>query len=466
MNIKRSIAKLALKAVGGPSSLAYKRALFQWIGNNTPIFIDSSFDDIICHAYQKNGPFYSVVNKIAKTAARIPTKIVDVTNGTDNKEEVTSGEGYDKLMQVWHNPNALQGNYELQVSLLTWFKMTGNGYFNKVAPTNGLNKGQASELWAMPSNRTIITPSETRQEIQKYNLMWNPDIDIPPELVLHMKMFTPETDFGKFLYGMSPATAILFNITSYNDGNTAKSANYQNGGPRNFMKLSGDFAKSLNEGELDQEGVKAFSDDLIRASGPKNAGRIPFTDYDIEIVKVGDSIVDLGIVETQLNDKDAILDAYETPIELFNSSGAKSSGSMGENRSWLKRSWYEDVIIPLNDHKASELNDWLVQPFAPDGRKWVMEHDYSGIPSLQEDFAKQAAAIKSLWQLTPRMVYSILNKPVPQGMEDDFLDAIYIPINLQKLGDESSLDKEINQLLKEVDGNNHSRKINGDLANN
>lgn len=423
------------------------RALMKWVNAGQAIWISDDLDAIVHDVYLKNGDFAAIINLLSDAAASIPW-IEEEFNG-EVWEEVQES----PLLELWNvKPNTLQGPIEFRKEVFAFFLMLGNSFVSADAPKGGKNAGVPKHLWNMPPHLTEIVSGGWKEPVRGYKLkIGDETIEIECEDVMHMKNFNPDYKNGNWLYGKSKISSALRAVTSSNNGYISKSSMLKNGG------VPGLLTSKEEHDPLTEQQKNSLWEKIKKYANPFRKGQIPYMNRPLEFVKLGSTMVDLKVIESILNDKRAMCSVYATSSGLFND----PEGSTYNNKREEKKDLYIYAIIPACDQLMGEVNRWLVPRFYKDQNiKRRLRPDYSGIQVLQQEFKETAEAISKLPIMVPRQIFDLLSWPVPDNMDDELLDTVFVNFGLQKLSDvagNDNLDLEAQKAIKKLLENDYKR---------
>lgn len=419
------------------------QALMRWVNAGQAIWISDDLDSIVHDVYLKNGDFAAIINLISDTGAGIPW-VEEEFNGEDWEEVQES-----PLMELWNTkPNTLQGPIEFRKEMLAFYLMLGNAMISEDSPNGGQSAGIPVHLWNMPPHLTEIVSGGWREPVRGYKLkIGDESIEIECDKVMHMKNFNPDYRNGNWLYGKSKISSALRAVTSSNNGYISKSSMLKNGG------VPGILTSNEEHQPLTQTQKSNLWDKIKKYANPFRKGQIPYINKPLEFIKLGETMVDLKIIESILNDKRAMCSVYSVSAGLFND----PDGSTYNNKREEKKALYIDAVIPLCNQLMGELNRWLVPKFYKDQNvKRRLRPDYSGIAVLQQEFKETAEAISKLPIMVPRQIFNQLDWPVPDTIDDETLDTVFVNFGLQRLSDAAGNDNlsleannAIDKLLKD-----------------
>lgn len=198
---------------------------------------------------------------------------------------------------------------------------------------------------------------------------------IPPEEILHSKMFNPGDD----LYGLSPITTIAGQIdisrlaTEWTIKLLEKDAR-----PSAIAFIPGNLSEEQRQ-SIQQQWKQDYA-------GPDNVGGLLILEGGAGSNRPGDlKLTQLGPRELELSGSDPIItrkicSVYHVPSELLGDAQNKTYSNQKEARKAL----YQEATLPLLDELFSDLNDWLVPDFEG-AEDMFFAYDDSDIDALAAD---------------------------------------------------------------------------------
>lgn len=354
-----------------------------------PLWTPRQYDTLAEEGYQKNMVVYRCVSLIARGVGSVPWKLYK------NGKEVRSH----PLLDLWQNPNPLQGLARFMEGITAYLLLAGNVYIEAVSASE-----EPLELYLLRPDRVMVIPGESgTPEAFQYSLAGR-SVRIPVDplngrsRVLHIKTFHPLNDW----YGMSPIEAAAHSIDQHNAVASHNLFLLQNGGrPSGALQF---------RSELTDEQRKQLRHELREAvEGARNSGRIIIMEGDFEWKEMGLSPKDLDFIQGKYLSAREIAQVYGVPPMLVGIPGESTFSNYKEARYHL----WEDTILPHLEILKSEFNKWLV-PFFGEGL--AFHYDADSIPAL-------APKREALWGKIAKASFLTLNEkrslvgysPIPNG---------------------------------------------------
>ena len=307
--------------------------------------------------YQLNVVAYQAINKTADAVAAIPW-IARRRNGDELTEH--------PLLDLLARPNPMQSRAELMRALVGFYRISGNGYIERV-----MVAGRPRELYALRPDRMTVIPSATGMpegyvyRVNEAKVKWDADPRTGISDIRHIKTFNPLDDW----YGMSPIMAGAYAIDQHNESMVHIQALLQNGAaPSGVLEVEGD----LNDDQYNR--LKADIEE--KYSGSRNAGRPLLLEGGMKWTQMGLSPSDMAIIETKYSAARDISLALGVPPLLLNIPGDSTYSNYKEAR----LAFYEETVIPLAHSIRDELNAWLAPLFGD----VMLDLDLDQIPAIYE----------------------------------------------------------------------------------
>lgn len=405
--------------------------------------------------YLDNSDVYSIVRRIAKTAATVPIQVYKVVDKKAFKEyqRLTEQKNYspqhqlkrhivkakaiqpveddNELQKLIDNPNPVYDKTEFLEGVYIFRLLTGNSYVYAPSLDLGVNKGKPYELWLLPSQYTQpIVTNTIPKEITGYQLNIAEIVPFTKEEVIHSRYFNPNYTWdGQELIGLSPLQAGRKILQRSSDETDYSVAAFQNAG------ISG-IVSNENATELKTETAgKLKSDFYSEASGKSNARKLLFTAGKINYTAIGLGPVDMDIINSEVRTFKRLCNVYGVSDVLFNNSDASTESNVQE----MIKQLYTNAVLPEVMAYVAALNNTIVKKFNTNGATYFVDCDISEITVLQEDMKRLAEVFNSL----PIMVPNYILEATGFGkQEDPLLDKVYIKQGYTPI-DEMGLIKDI-----------------------
>jgi HK97 family phage portal protein len=419
------------------------------VGSARPVY-DRYNQELNINRYVTQDDIYSVIRMIAKTAAQVPVRVYKIKNQTKFKkyqyavktndsspscvlrlmklkqaalEEVPQD---DELQILLDSPNEDYTRAEFMEGFFTFRLSCGNSYVYTPKLEEGVNKGKTTGMWLMPVQYTNPVITQTfPKEITNYQIRLLGIVDIVKTDVMHSRYFNPQfTVMGDELIGLSPLQALSRNAQKGQSENDFMVSSFQNHGSNGVLSFEG-----MEEGEAATLGQKK-KEYYAESSGTINAMKTFWTTHKVTYTPLGQSVVDMQVLESQMMTLKKFCNAYGVSARLFNNDGTGSIVSDTNARKGL----YLNAVVPEVSAWCDIVNKDLAPAYGPD---YYVDYDVSEISELQTDMKLLADSLAVSWWLTPN------EKRTVQSFEtssDPLMDKVYIPSGIQAIDDLQPVD--------------------------
>lgn len=418
---KGAIDKQVKKSVSSALSAARIAQSFAWVGG-LPVYNLSDTIQNINDGYCGSDDFYSIIRRIARTAAMIPLKVYKVVDDEAMKkyrtacetksyntksllkrqylktkalEEVTLDNPLQKLLD---NPNPSYARTEFFEGAYTFRLTTGNTYLHTPLLKFGVNANKPAELWILPSQWTSLQVSDTwPRRVLGYRLVMGEIIEIPVEEVIHVRYFNPQYTFvGNELIGLSPLRAGA-KVLARQESETDYSVNaFQNSGISGIV-----YNESVGSDEAAPEVLgKMKSDFYSEAAGTDNARKLLFQAGKIGYTPIGLSPVDMEVLESMKLTFKKACNLFGVSDRLFNNDATGSEISVDI----AYKDLYTNAALPEVYALRDALNLSLTPKYNDAGIKYFIDADITQVTELQDDFKDMANIYSSLPVMNPKII--------------------------------------------------------------
>lgn len=387
---------------GNKQTLNKFNQAFFW-GNTTTVDDDANTKRYVDLAYNINPDVYSVINQISSKVISIPycvkkinddkayVKLKRLQKASNYNMSITqkvsaltleakaiSEDEYGMPLEV---PNPTQNWDEFFKLSDTFLNLTGNVYWYKLMPEDGMNKGVPIQIYVLPSHMMEIVLKENasllsvENPIDHYILKeYNSFIKFKKENVIHISVGNPNFGLsGEHLYGQSPLRAAWKNIEASNKGLDLNVNTLKNGGVFGFIHAKGtpltmDQAKEL---KLRLKEMNNSAEDLSRIAGISS--ELGFTRLSLS----ADELKPFEYLNYNQKQICNVLGWSDT--FLNNDEGGKYDKQIEEKKRVLT-----DKVIPDIKLLVEPFNKEFLQLFKGYQDK-VLVFEYKELPELQDD---------------------------------------------------------------------------------
>lgn len=307
--------------------------------SNIPVANWSDLDGAVHEGYCKSDTVYSIIKRIATTAAKTTFgeyKIVNEKSYKDYQHAIThfKAEGVkfhdikdlryksvepvdSRITKVYNQPNEEQTGSELTLGAVSYKLITGNHYEYYVkAGTDG----RPLEVHLMPSHLMEIVANKNTfpVSVAGYKLNDGKIRDFEKKEIVHTKEFNPIWDFnGSQLVGMSPLRASWLTVQGDNEGAGAMAEQLKNRGPsvvawfKSHQQHVNDDAGALYAGQIREKFYQAYTKEYKDSVFPIYA--------EGKLDKIGLPLADMQILEARRFNLKELCNVYGVSDILFNS---------------------------------------------------------------------------------------------------------------------------------------------------
>lgn len=438
--IQAQVSRLATRPIGINASLLL----------GLPVYNTADAMANIQRGYLTSDDVYSIITRIAKTAAMIPLKVYIIKNDAALKEyelhkknnnfsansilkgrllqmkamEPVSSDN--ELQTLIDNPNEVNSKSEFYEGVYGFKLMTGNCYINTPILELGINAGKVAEMWLLPPQFMSLQVTDSfPPRVLAYRLQLQGLLLYKPEEVMHLKKFNPNFNYiGAQLIGLSPLTAGN-KVLTMQQAETDYSVNaFQNCGISGIVSN-----ESINADDVTVESLgKMRSDFTGDATGVPNARKLMFTVGKYNYTEIGLSPVDMDMINREIRTFKKLCNLYGISDILFNNSDASTESNVNQ----MVKQMYTNAALPEVYALRDIYNNQLVPKFNTAKIKYFVDADTSGIVELQDDLL----AMMTAFAAAPVMIPNVVLEAQGLGKQDDpLMDKIYIKAGYQSIDD-------------------------------
>lgn len=355
----------------------FLRAMYQFqITSGVGIPLADKPESYINDGYACNSDVYAIIQKIIAMSKQAKIKLIQ--KNKDGSESEVTGHPLNEFLYFVNSSMS----FEQFWSATHIFKLTvGNSYWYKPMLTEGLNKGKTLELHLMPAQFTEIISGDWLDPVKGYQLNFNPIIHIEKEKVYHQKFFDPRFDQTFFLYGLSPIKAAAQVVTKLNQSETTQTKAFENSSPPYILFRKNSGVMGQYEGLTKEQQIE-FKKQLQEYSKDSQKGKPMVTRFEPDIIRLGVSPADLGVIEASQDGLRKLCNIYQFPSVLMNDNANSTYNNIKEAR---KAAW-TDCIVPLNRDFAKDMTYFLtngIKEYEP----FYFVYDFSEVDELQDGIA-------------------------------------------------------------------------------
>lgn len=387
---------------------------FFWGSNGYTSNDDSDLSKYIDLAYNINPDVFSVVNQISNKLISIPFYIKDVKDADSNVKlkRFLKSTNYDPsftqrikanklemkalseddFMMPFEKPNPNQEWLEFFKLSETFLKTTGNVYWYKLMPKEGMNSGEPIQIYCLPSHLMEIVLKDNanmlsvESPIDYYVLSdYKSYTKFDANEIVHISVDNPNFGMsGEHLYGQSPLRSAWKNIEASNKGLDLNINTLKNGGVFGFIHSKGT-ALTSDQGKELKERLKEMN------KSPEDLSRIAGISSEIGFTRLSLSADELKPFEyLKYNQKQICNVLGWSDTLLNNDDGGKYDKQVSELKRVLTNTVVPDAKL-LEDAFNSQVLS-LIKKY----RGKCLVFDYKELPEMQDDLETMSKWITSV----------------------------------------------------------------------
>lgn len=367
---------------------------------------------IVRKGFNQNTHIYSIINRIAETAADIPV-IIERTLPSGEVEIVTEGDFFDFV----HSPNKDETYKSFTYQSIVYQLVTGNEFQWGVVGVGSMHFGERWNLapqYIMPKDITKpLTGPQATSYIYNYS---GKNFNLELEEVMHLRKFNPDPDSRNPIMGLSPLQAAFKTMVGDSENSTAKASIIKNKGAFGLVSAKGGTGRpgTPEEGKKLQE---AFN---RKQGGAEKYGRVTVASGAYDFVQMAMSSVDLQLLESGVWDLRDLCAVYGVSSRMFGDPNGTTFNNVKEDN----KSFYINGVLPPLEADNAQFHKFFVPGWNErDNVIYKVKHDTSAIESLQEDQAKEMVKTRAKIEI----IHKILT-----GIVDGNWDATSAKIQLMK----------------------------------
>lgn len=389
-------------------------------GNNSPLIIsDQQTPSSVINAYS-NSVIYSAVNIKAKNARNIPMVVKEIQNdGSRVRVDFDH-----PLQQLLHRPNPKQSWAMFSEGYYAFGDLTGERYIYGLSAGTGIGneQGLIRRLYLLPTPAVQANLTQSGQIRSYRNPLSIGNSTLDPQEVCAILDFNPDPKVAHYK-GFSPLRALIWSKQINDEAIRTAASQLARQGPRGVWLPDVDGNKPF--GSVKE--AKAFMRDFNKTFNKGHANPKQFaTHHTLQWQQTGVSLVDLAFIDVLGISKEEIANVLGVPVLLLDASAANTYA----NREEANRELFERGIIPAADTLAQELTAFLCTD-EQYGSQYVIEADYSGVQSLQEDKDTILEMNRDAYYLTGNEKREALGYP---PSDDPLMDEIILNRDYQQRG--------------------------------
>jgi len=328
-------------------------------------------------AYTTLDDIYSVVSRLATTAAMIPQCAYDAQG-----EELPPTDPVNKFLATL--------TFEEKEKMYTFLYLMGEVFMYKEKLEQGPNAGMRKVHFLHPGRVVVVLSESFPSRIigyKYYDTNRGIDFNIELEDMVFRKFFNPSIDSMQEWRGLSPIKVLMQRLTRVQANMDVSTAQMQNGGLPGiiYSKLPGAESPAWNQMK---ENFARFKNNTSNSGAPFMGG-LP----DLGYIEIGSTLADMDLAALADLDFKKICNAYSISDVLFNS----DKGAKYDNASQFEKAMYTNAILPQVMRIDAAINEEIVPELKS---KAIVRCDISDISVLQENMKEKAEG----WAAMPAIV--------------------------------------------------------------
>lgn len=340
---------------------------------------------------------YMVINRIAKSVARLPYSVMI---GDKEKKD-----GY--IYKLLSRPNSQQYTTEFLESLTTELMMCGECI---IVARKAVGFGQPQALEVLKSQ--YVTLYCVKGVVTRYDYNYNGTIEtINPEDILHIRFHNPLYNDDRALRGFSPLHALELVVKASNSNFNAEASILENRGVSGFISGA---SENLPIGNKDKEVLQQQFNK--RHSGSDKFGEIAIVQTPTQYTQVGANSTDLQLLASNVSKLRVICALYGLSSQIF----GDTESSIYSNMKEAKIGAFTECYIPTAEFIYDQLNKFIEDTLNQKEKIVLKKSEIDAIKQVNKDLSDKIvnevkAGILSqeqaFNQLYPELQFDINAKP-------------------------------------------------------
>jgi len=378
------------------------RMMFRFINRDQNIPKIINMTDFFTLGYMYNPTVFSVISWRANAAKGVPWLVYKIKNTRKLREyssitrkdlnlhkalalkeqSLDEVEGT-PLNELLKRPNPAYSLADIIEALFVYRDVTGNSYLYQV---DNPSTKEILQIHSLPADYVKIVGGTFLDPVKGYRFEEVFQDMLPPEKVTHWRYFNPvwHSD-GRQLYGMSPLVAAARIINNDNSGIDNQTASFANEGVKGVIHGKNTEGVEYSKEQMEQV-FKKWKKTTERAKAGE--GNIGFSNFELGFLKVGETPVDLGVMDSRKFNKEILCNLFRIHPSLL-SSDASTLNNLTEARKALMTM----SVMPDLDSLKEHLNDTIQRAF---GKEWYIDYDVMAIAELQDDIEKLGRTLQNM----------------------------------------------------------------------
>ncbi len=361
-------------------------------------YIDINTRKQYAEVFSTTSEVYSPIIYAAKAFSNMKVKLFSVEK--DGEKEILNHDLLTKLQ----SPNPLSNWKDFLIHYYVNKKVFGNGYIYKYNPLS-FNEISDSVLWVLPSqfmypvpasNLKLFTGINKEDFIKGYQFNNQLDLTKPiswtPDKIMHQKEVNICLDSGiksfnsELLEGRSALSTLSEPVSNIKKAYDAQNVIMSKFGALGLLspknRTSKDMLGVVDSVVMEPDERQRLQDEIQLYGLGRDQFQILIAKQEMVWQQMSLPLKDLLLFEGIQENFIAICNAFNFPILLLN----YLAGATYSNVNEIKKSLYQDNIIPEAESFVSEFNSFLGLP----EQNLILRPDFSHVPILQADSKTEA----------------------------------------------------------------------------
>ena len=317
----------------------YFRSISSWLEGNS---IGDVFNNLMLvdraklrACYESNGPAFGIINKIARAVGDVFPYL--------ELQRISDGKFVEKhpVLDLLRRPN---DRYNCRRFGNAWAvtRLTYGDAFVYGHKEVGKNYSDPTSLYLLPGDRIKIEKGGYKAPLKSISVTGGSEtVEIGKDEFFESFAFNlDDTSF----FGFSPLVAASVYLSIIDRGMKREDMTLKNGGAANIITPAKDTMGVMPKDKDEVEKEFNKTDNV----GKTRALRVP-----IEVHQIGNTAVDLGLLDSHKEAVTALCFAYDIPVDLY------YGQAKYENAKEAKKALYENNAIPLANEFAADLLSFL-----------------------------------------------------------------------------------------------------------
>ena len=430
--------------------------LFRYVNRDININPIISKSDYITKAYLYNATVYSVISLRANAAKGVPWLVYKIKNSQkfrqyrditrkdlnlhktlvlkeQSLEEVENG----PVNELLKAPNPFMSFADIIEGCFVYRDCTGDAYIYHV---DNKSTKQILQLYLLPADKVRIVGREYLDPIGGYRCDEVFRDTLHKEKVMHWKYFNPKfSSDGSWLYGMSPLIAATRTINADNEAVNNEYASFANEGVKGILTGTEHTEIEFTKDQADLL-IKKLKKATERAK--EGEGNIAFNRAPMNYLKIGETPVDLGVLDSRKYNKEVLCNIFRIHPSLLS-----SDASTLDNLKEARKALMTISVMPDLDSFKENFNIMIQSSF---GKEFYVDYDLLAIAELQDDIEKLAKTYQSMDWITANEKRAATNyEDYPDANADLlFTDMGKVPLGYGMDSSFEQIDNEIEKRRK------------------